>query len=941
MVCASISPCGRGLDVSKLPPATAGRVDFAKDVRPLFERACVKCHGPEKQKGGLRLDEKATALEGGDDYAPDIIPGNSEASPLIHFIAGLDPEMKMPAKGDPLTTAEVGLLRAWIDQGAPWPDAKETRVNSESRHWSLRPVSRPSVPTGEEAIDFFVRHALAASKLTPSPPADRRTLIRRVFFDVTGLPPTPEEVEGFVADKHADAYEKLVDHLLGSPQYGERWARHWLDVVRFAETNGFETNTPRRNAWLYRDYVIRALNDDKPFDRFVLEQLAGDSFGADEATGFLVAGPWDEVKSPDKVLTAQQRADELHDIVSTVGSAFLGLTIGCARCHDHKFDPIPQTDYYAIKACFAGVQHGERRMGGAAAEAREREAAEPRRHLAEVDAKLAEYGRQVAEIEAVRTCSAPIASLVPVSDPTLLRPAVNARLNVDRFRPVTARRLRFTVERTTDLEPCLDELEVYTPAAPGHNVALASAGTAPRASSVFPDAVRHRIEFVNDGVHGNERSWISNERGAGWVELQFAQPLEIDRVLWGRDRDQKYSDRLALEYRIEVETAPDVWQLVASSRDRSPFRTGQKIAALSSEMLTEEARADVARLQHERAEIAARVAALEAASMGYVGRFVPPPSTFRLHRGDPMQPRDEVAPGGLSAIHLPFEMADGSNEQQRRLALARWIASGENPLTARVIVNRIWQYHFGEGLVSTPSDFGANGAQPTHPELLDWLASELVAHGWSLKHLHRLILRSATYQQASAARPDALAIDGATRLLWRFPPRRLEAEAIRDAILLVSGKLDLTPGGPGFSTFKPNENYVRVYDPLAEFGPVQWRRMIYMTKVRMQQDPVFGIFDCPDGGQITPRRTRSTTPLQALNLLNSRFLFDQAAFLAERLRRDAGQDKPAQIQRAFRLVLSRNATSEEVAAARAFVEADGLLMFARALFNTNEFVYLF
>lgn len=580
-------------------------------------------------------------------------------------------------------------------------------------------------------------------------------------------------------------------------------------------------------------------------------------------------------------------------------------------------------------------------MGGAAAEAREREAAEPRRHLAEVDAKLAEYGRQVAEIEAVRTCSAPIASLVPVSDPTLLRPAVNARLNVDRFRPVTARRLRFTVERTTDLEPCLDELEVYTPAAPGHNVALASAGTAPRASSVFPDAVRHRIEFVNDGVHGNERSWISNERGAGWVELQFAQPLEIDRVLWGRDRDQKYSDRLALEYRIEVETAPDVWQLVASSRDRSPFRTGQKIAALSSEMLTEEARADVARLQHERAEIAARVAALEAASMGYVGRFVPPPSTFRLHRGDPMQPRDEVAPGGLSAIHLPFEMADGSNEQQRRLALARWIASGENPLTARVIVNRIWQYHFGEGLVSTPSDFGANGAQPTHPELLDWLASELVAHGWSLKHLHRLILRSATYQQASAARPDALAIDGATRLLWRFPPRRLEAEAIRDAILLVSGKLDLTPGGPGFSTFKPNENYVRVYDPLAEFGPVQWRRMIYMTKVRMQQDPVFGIFDCPDGGQITPRRTRSTTPLQALNLLNSRFLFDQAAFLAERLRRDAGQDKPAQIQRAFRLVLSRNATSEEVAAARAFVEADGLLMFARALFNTNEFVYLF
>ena len=914
------------LDLSKLPPPAVGAVDFARDIQPLFERACVKCHGPEKQKSGFRLDQKADALKGGDNYAPAIIPQKSADSPLIHLVAGLEPEMKMPPKGEPLTAAEIGLLRAWIDRGATWPgDASSVQ---KAAHWSFRPVTRPAIPDGANAIDHLIARLLGEKGLAPSAPADRRTLIRRVYFDVTGLPPAPEEVATFVTDERVDAYEKLVEQLLASPQYGERWSRHWLDVVRFAETNGFETNTPRRNAWPYRDYVIRAFNDDKPFDRFILEQLAGDALGEDAATGFIVGGAWDEVKSPDPGLTANQRADELHDMVSTATSAFLGLTVGCARCHNHKFDPIPQVDYYAIKACFAGVQHGERKLQVPKASDGDREVAQRREQLASVE-------RQLSAFE-------PLAEVSAAPERARLRPAVDPRKNTERFAPVAAKRLRFTVTQTMDAEPCIDELEVFTAEENSRNVALASEGTKSKASSVFPNSELHRLEHLNDGRYGNGRSWISNERGKGSVELEFPQTTTIARVVWGRDREVKFTDRLATQYRIEVATTADDWKLVASSVDRERYVPGKKSGVFAAPAsLTAEERVRFNALLKERNEHLEQVARLANAPAVYAGTFAKPEPIFRLHRGDPMQPRDEIAPGALSTLPIKFNLADASSPSARRLALAQWIASPENPLTARVIANRVWQYHFGEGLVSTSSDFGANGARPSHPELLDWLSSELVAHGWSLKHLHRLILNSATYQQSAAPRLDALAADASTRLLWRFPPRRLEAEPIRDTILRVSGKLDLTSGGPGYSTFKKNDNYVRVYDPLDDFGPEQWRRMIYMTKVRMQQDATFGVFDCPDGGQIAPRRTQSTTPLQALNLFNSRFLMQQAEFFAERLTREAGTDAPAQVQRAFQLAFGRAAAPEEIEAARKLIGEHGLPLFCRALFNANEFVYVF
>ena len=953
-----LTPCAgsAAVDLTKLPPPATRRVDFAKDIEPLFQSQCLKCHGPDKQKGGLRLDGKESALKGGDNYAPAIRPGKSAESPLIHFVAGLVPDMEMPQKGDPLTLDQIGMLRAWIDQGADWPEAAKAAAET---HWSFKAVLRPSTPETTnlqsqpaDPIDAFIQAKLASQKLALSPRADRRTLIRRLYFDLLGLPPTPEQVRAFEQDKAPDAYRRLVEELLASPHYGERWARHWLDVVRFAETTGFEVNTPRPDAWPYRDYVIRTFNEDRRYDRFILEQLAGDVLGEDAGTGFLVAGPDDLVKSPDPVLTANQRADELHDMVSTTGSTFLGLTVGCARCHNHKFDPIPQTNYYSLKAIFKGVRHGERKMKMPEAEADEKELAERRARLAVIDAKLTEFE--------------PLALSGPVAT-NHLRSPVQARQNVERVAPMTARKLRFTISRTTDAEPCIDELEVYTAGPDQKNIALASAGTRARASSVFPNSELHRLEHLNDGRYGNSRSWISNERGKGWVELEFPEPVTISRVVWGRDREQKYSDRLALVYQIEVAASSNDWHIIASSADRQPYVPGTTPKLeLPLAGLTPAESAEAKKLAEERAEQAARIAKLSRVPMIYGGTFEPDPTpTYRLSRGDPMQPREAVEPGALGIIPVKFTLKDASEpmassthlteNQRRRLALAHWIIDPANPLTVRVIVNRIWQYHFGEGLVNTPSDFGANGARPSHPELLDWLAAEFMSPTWSsqtqiasssplpwsIKHLHRLIVNSAVYRQASDARPDCLAVDAGSRLLWRFPPRRLEAEVLRDMILAVSGKLDLRMGGPGFSFFEPNDNYVRVYSPKQEYGPTDWRRMVYGTVVRQRPDGVFGAFDCPDGGQIAPKRNRSTTPLQALNLLNSGFTMQQANFLAQRLEKEAGQAAETQVQRAFALALQREPDADELAAAAKLVREQGLMIFCRALLNANEFVYVF
>lgn len=1110
-------------DVAPLPPPATGAVDFVKDVQPILKSRCFACHDGAKQRGGLRLDVKAAALKGGESYAPGIIPGKSAESPLVRFVAGLEDGMLMPPEGERLTAEQIGVLRAWIDQGAKWPDTASAEDNVAA-HWSFQPVVRSVIPPASSLwaanpTDAFVVEQLKKTiRLDPSPEADRATLIRRLSFDVLGLPPLPTEVDEFVSDPHPDAYERLVDRLLASPHFGERWARHWLDVVRFAESDGFETNQPRPNAWPYRDYVIRAFNEDKPYTNFIAEQLAGDTMGIDEATGFIVGGAWDRVKSPDPGLTAQQRADEMHDMVSTTGSAFLGLTVGCARCHNHKFDPISQTDYYSIKAIFAGVQHGDRPIKPIDFQQREQQIAKVKEELAQVESALRAF--EPVAFMATSTREAPatllldddtpqaiapeqpsVSQLVPriglephrpgtaqgqANDPgdssrfpnlgrnysywnkvagkdvfswnphvtglydvwiswgcgwmthaadaryvldldgdlttkddqreiarvdqrrfadgsggdaqqplwsgffslgryeftpttrlilrggatdayvtadllclqkvnragsssgpnrlPSLRASVQRKTNVERFAPITAKVVRFVIEQTNNgSQPCIDELEVFTTEATPRNVALKATASS---SSNLPGYEIHQLKHINDGRYGNSASWISNEAGRGWIQLEFPQPVEIDRVLWSRDRPEngQFVDRIPTTYRVEAGLTADSLVIVANSEDRLgidrnlpslPTRIG---ASAGEEQ-------QLAALVQRQSSLSTRLRQLSEMRQVYAGRFVAPEPTHRFHRGDPLQPKEPVAPAGLAQFGKSLVLPLDAPEASRRQQLAAWITDAKHPLTARVYVNRLWHFHFGQGLVTTPSDFGRNGAKPSHPELLDWLASEAIPASdqeWaSPKRLHRLIVTSATYRQSSNGRPEGMAADAGSRLLWRFPPRRLEAEPLRDAILAVSGNLDDRMGGPGFDLFEPNTNYVKVYNSRKEFGPGEWRRMVYQSKPRMQLDDTFGQFDCPDAGQITPKRTSSITALQALNLLNSQFIVQQSSIFAARLEHESGPTVRDQVRRGFQLAFLREPTEEEQNSASEFVAQHGLTAFCRAMLNANEFLFVF
>jgi hypothetical protein len=920
------------------PAATEPPVDFASEILPVLRQRCFSCHGSTRQESNYRLDIKTRALGSGDYGDSPIVPGSAAESPLFQYVSG-DGDFLMPPEesGPALTAGELDRLRRWIDQGATWPETlagnPEARMTTD--HWSFQPVADvpvPPVPADlpafyhpQNEIDRFVASEMAKQEIAPSPPADRVNLIRRLYLAMHGLQPTPQQVQAFLADTSPDAWQGQIDKVLSSRHYGERWARHWLDVVRFGESTGYEVNRDRSNAWYYRDYVIEALNQDKSWRDFVIEQLAGDLVGVDEATGFLVGGPYDIVKSPDINLTLMQRQDELADYVNTTSTAFLGLTVGCARCHNHKFDPILQSDFYSLQAVFAGVEHGERQL---------QRRADPQT-LEQLEQKQTELEDHRQQWQQLKAAAAP-----PAGNSDGLLEMVNARQNTERFEPVTARLVRFTIHASSSAEPCLDELEVFT-VADNRNVALASAGSKATSSGDYAGNPKHQLPHIHDGKYGNDHSWISDTPGRGWVQIEFPQPLEISRVEWGRDRQATYADRLPILYSIAVSVDGRDWQEVASSNQRKPFLIDGKepenafIARLSPHQ-----RSHAWQLLETMDRLRAEIQRLnQSIPTAYVGRFRQPEATHRLYRGDPQAPREQVPPDTLQVMGT-LNLGMDADESIRRLKLAEWIASEENPLTARVIVNRVWHYHFGKGLVTTPSDFGSNGAPPSHPELLDWLASRFMENGWSLKWLHRQILTSATWQQSSRPRPEAIARDADCRWLWRFPPRRLEAEAIRDCVLQLSGKLNLQAGGPGFLLFEIDRENVHHYFPLEEFGPEHFRRMIYMTKIRQEQDDVFGAFDCPDAGQTIPRRTRSTTALQALNLLNSPFMLEQAGFLAERLRREAGEDSAAQASLLWQLAYHRSPPADELKDALGFVQQHGLEALCRAVLNSNEFLFL-
>jgi len=887
--------------------AGSAPVSFQTEVLPVLERHCFECHGPTKQRSGLRVDTRAGLLKGG-DLGPALIPGNSAGSHLVELISSPDDEEAMPPDGKRLSAAEVTLIRRWIGEGAVWPGQMDavaaTQVTSD--HWSFQPLA---AKPAHSSIDGFVRDGLARRGLKPSPEADRRTLIRRLTLDLTGLPPSPADVAAFEHDRSPTAYEQVVDRLLASPHYGERWAQHWLDVIRYADTRGYEYNSLRENAWPFRDWVIDALNRDLPYDRFLFRQIAGDTEGEDPATGFLVTAPLptpQEIgQEPASVKAA--RFNALDEVVQNVGAAMLGLTVSCARCHNHKFDPISQRDYYRVVSVFSGLRYESRPW---------RKAGETERiaQLTQAEQRAAAIRRELGALPHWRER--------------------NGGLHTDHVRPVSAKFVRLTV-LATDAEnnaPALDEVEIWSAPRDGiepMNVALAGRGAKVVSSGAATEPAA-KDGFLTDRKYGKSSTWISALRPPAWVRIELREPELIDRIVWSRDRESVRRNPVQplagqpAAWRIEVAERDGEWRtIVGESRDE-----GLDPAALEQRRY----------LEDELDALNVRLAELRVGPEVFAGRFTEPEPIHVLFRGDPLQPRDPVGPGALEIMH-GFELAAATPDPERRERFARWLTTASAPLVARVAVNRVWHHYFGSGLVDTPGDFGTAGSRPTHPELLDWLARQLIAEGWSLKTLHRRIVTSATYRQRSTPEDAEMKIDPASRFLWRFPPRRLDAEAIRDSMLAVSGQLDPQRGGEGVNGFT-RKAPLDQWKPRPVPPPGANRRAIYHTRIRGADDVMFTTFDVPDCGQVKDKRSRSTTPLQALNLLNGPFTLERSRAMAERLRREAGPHLPQQLGLAFELALSRPPTPSERSAATAAAAAAGLEAVCRALFNTNEFLFV-
>jgi cytochrome c553 len=840
---------------------------FKEKVQPIFEQNCVGCHGAKVQRSGLDLRTEESVLKGG-ARGPGIVPGNPEKSLLFRLITHKE-EPAMPLGGK-LSDAEIAIVAEWIRQlqpkalaaasdGVPVRQPGYSITDKDRQFWSFIKPVRPAVPKVQNRawvkneIDAFVLAKLEAKGLKPSPPATPRELLRRVYFDLIGLPPSPEEMAAFLRNPSEAAYRRVVERLLASPQYGERWGRHWLDLARYADSGGYEFDVDRPHAWRYRDWVIKAFNADMPYDQFIREQVAGDQLkpptGADAAealipTGFLRNGP-----TVDNADNEQTRSDELDDMVTTTSSVFLGLTVGCARCHDHKYDPIPQKDYYRLQAVFFPFQKAEKLLVSD-----EEKKAHDAANKA-INEKLKPYHAKIAAIE---------------------------------------KRVR---------EKLLAEKVEF-------QVRLAESAGA-----------------VNDHNREQYRKETA-ERLAKDVKLQ---PEEIDEQLTAEER----AARKSVQDEIDAinETRPALLPAVMGVTD--------------------------------------------------VGK---PEQAYLLKRGDITMKGDPVEPG------LPQVLCGEANLQaaNRRLQTANWIASAENPLTSRVVVNRIWQYHFGKGIVRTPSDFGATGDRPSHPELLDWLAvtfmegrygtgsgSERVksnnhdSHGnpfatapgtdsaWRWKAMHRLILLSNAYRQSSKFNEKVAAVDPENRLFWRANPRRLEGEIIRDSILAVSGKLNPKMYGPGiYPRIDPDiiNTGSRPRWPLdAKDNEETWRRSVYIYVKRSVLLPMIEVFDCPATTVSSPVRSTSTVSPQALALMNNEFVLEQAGYFAERVSAQAGEDTRKQIAAAFNLALNRTPTDKETAWALEFLkeqaegytarkdakpEASALRDLCHAVFNLNEFLYV-
>lgn len=968
-------------------------MDFEKEVQPIFEAHCYDCHGPEKQKASFRLDLKAAAFKGGSEGVA-IVPGDVEASSLIaHVSAPADDEMRMPPKGEGLDSGEIEILKSWIAAGAPWPEnlaGRDPRLD----HWAWQPLQEATAISekrkDEHPVDFFLRRELAKAGLSMSKQADRRTLIRRLSFDLHGLPPKPEEVEAFVADSDPKAWENLVDRFLGSPHFGERFARHWLDIAHYADTHGFERDQRRDSAWRYRDYVIDSFNADKPYDRFLREQIAGDALWPDKseavvATGFLAAGPWDfvgqvETKSP--VLRRSARALDLDDMATQVMTATMGMTVNCARCHDHKLDPISQEEYYRLWSVFAGVKRGERIISDAALDEFEKRKAElnaDRDRIAFAIGKLEGRGLDLADIVGGGN-GLGMGTLGHGIDP---RSAAVKTRDFGRLGNLTPNRF------TTSKYPFVDGVVVPD----GENgkavIPVTSTGVTvtglPSTSREAWDSIRNGpvasqhsneldgIDFTKDGhtllgLHAN--AGITFDLAAirdatGLKDLRFtsqvgyfgqAGKMKADAWVFLDGKPVAKFEGLQRESglkRVDVSLPKSSRFLTLLTLDgKNGIGHDQvgfgdpRLVAESPAALSAVDRNKLTELRKERDAIQQELKTLgEPPKVYAVIAEEEMPEVRVLRRGDPESPvGDALPPGAFAALTMLDPELGGSelSETERRLALAEWITDSENPLTNRVIVNRLWHWVFGKGLVTTPSDFGLGGSPPSHPALLDWLAAELSRRDQSLKSILRLLLTSDAYRQDSRfeAGHPGVDVDVGNRLLWRQNSRRIEAEAVRDAVLSVSGKLNRERGGPGFEDFDYKEAYAPIYTYVTADEPALWRRSIYRYVVRTTPNRFMTTLDCPDPANLTPKRMTTTTALQSLALYNNDFMLRQAEYFAERLRADAGENADAQAARAFVLAFGRSPRENERALATEFIQTEGLFAFCRSLFNANEFVYV-
>lgn len=915
-------------------------VQAADDGFEVISR-CVACHGGAKPAGGLNLTSRDGALAGGKS-GPALSPGNAQSSSIYRMAAA----GKMPP-GSPLSKGEVASLEGWIEKGAEWQQIAQKRAGKD--WWSLRPLN----PTSAKNIDAILEARLKAKGLGFSGAASRAVLLRRATYDLHGLPPTPEELKAFAEDRSPDAWPRVVDRLLASSRYGERWARHWLDVARFCESQGYERDKVRDNIWQYRDYVIRAFNTDKPYTEFVKEQIAGDvlkpvSHEGIAATAFLVAGPWDEVGNEQQsaIMKARVREDEYEDLIGTVSQTFLGLTTNCARCHDHKFDPILQRDYYGMKAIFAGISPADRPYESPVD--REARMAAQAPHLL----RLASFDARIAKLEGPQAANRPDVRLTFNYDSRDSAGSMHGELRGG-AKVENGRLILTSGGQSLKLAPVIGDWRERTFEAWVKIADLARLG-----QQIV--SISNPFERLNDGLRygtrGTKRWGTSSEYDYRTNRPDGEDEMQKDFVhvaaVWGADHSIQIYRNGKLSYSFKPAENGGKGLVQNYPAEISQIVIGGNLTGEIDEVRLYKRALDANEIENsfatgpsnysqtstERTVLIEEQAAYRKANLPKVAdiptiftfRSGAPPATKVLERGDPAKPGEPVEPHFFS-----LQLTDKASDAERRVALADWIL--KQPIAARVIVNRVWHYHFGRGLAGTPNDFGFNGEAPTHPELIDWLAAKFLGEdGWSIKKLHRRIMLSQAYQQSGVFDKVASDKDPDNRLYSRFPARRLEGEAVRDTMLAMTGMMNPEMYGPSFKPFDVTISNSHFYSLKDSDEAAFRRRSIYRMNVLSARLPLMEAMDCPDPATRTPARGVTTTPLQALGLMNNSFVLRYAGHLARRVSEERPGGFEAQARRMWQLALGREPSAREIEEAREL----GLESAAWAIFNSNEFVYV-